>query len=470
MSIPENLLMVRIGGELYGFDGDKIEQILRVPSITKVPLADYGIKGISNISGKVVTIIDLGVILSTSEIDTTNLKTRILTITCDSANYGLIVDEVVGMVGINEENYEPSNENNSKIVAIYKYDNEICQVVDECRAISNLSLLSYEKVEIDRYNQDDKDEKSYGENGESERFLFLTLGNEEFAISLEIAREIIFVPENITPISEAGYGVIGMITLREELIVAIDLKTLLSINSYNSDSNNQRLLILTYRGKSLALLVDSISEVKDILLKDVEQLPQNFTDNKIGSVYKATKNIVSIINKNFLIDLVKEHSVEEDNKQESKDELNGSEDMIEVAVFQVSNEEFALSIHDVQEIIKYTDITPIPDAPEFIEGVINLRGTVIPIFSLPERLGFEKKIDAKSKILVCNIEDERIGLLVDDVSEIMFIEDKYISKSTSSEALFSDVITLDGGKRVILKININNLISKETIASINLEQ
>jgi purine-binding chemotaxis protein CheW len=140
--------------------------------------------------------------------------------------------------------------------------------------------------------------------------------------------------------------------------------------------------------------------------------------------------------------------------------------MTEVAVFQIANEEFAIGIEDVQEIIKYTQITPIPEAPQFVDGVINLRGVVIPIVSLPERLGFEKNIDSKSKILVCIINEERVGLLVDDVNEIMFIEDKFISKSDKEDALFSDIITLDEGKRIILKLQVSNILEDNILNNI----
>jgi purine-binding chemotaxis protein CheW len=140
--------------------------------------------------------------------------------------------------------------------------------------------------------------------------------------------------------------------------------------------------------------------------------------------------------------------------------------MSEIAAFQINNEEFALNIDDVNEIIKYTEITPIPEAPQFIDGVINLRGVVIPIVSLPERLGFTKEIKPKSKILICDIKGEKIGLFVDDVNEIMFIEDRFVSKSSNENTLFSEVITLDEGKRVILKLRITEVLDDDTIDSI----
>jgi purine-binding chemotaxis protein CheW len=471
MSIPQNILSVKVGDELFAFDGDKIEQILRVPSITKMPLASNGIKGVSSLSGKIVTIIDLGIVVANNKpVDENRKNARILTICCDGSDYALLVDEVLGMENVDETSYEESNKDDSKISGLYKKDDEIYQIVDECVAIGTLDLLQYTPVQIDRFNSSKLDENidKNISSDDSIRSLFLTLGEEQFAISLDIAREIVFVPEHITPISEAGFGVMGMITLRDELIVAIDLRKVLGIEpNENIDKKENRLLIVNYRGYSLALLVDSISEVKDMSASLIEKLPDKFADSKIESIFKAEENIVSIISKSYLVDTIKQYSVQEDGiTTVSENENKESNDMTEVAVFQIANEEFAIGIEDVQEIIKYTQITPIPEAPEFVDGVINLRGVVIPIVSLPQRLGFEKNINSKSKILVCIINEERVGLLVDDVNEIMFIEDRFISKSDKEDALFSDIITLNDGKRIILKLQVSNILEENILNNI----
>jgi len=483
MNIPQNILSVKIGKELYAFDGNKVEQILRVPAITKMPLTQSGLKGIASINGKIITIIDMGLVLGQSLVEESKVDARVLTIKCDGNDYGLLVDEVLGMEGVDESNYEISKKKDVKISGLYKKGETIYQIIDECISVNSLTLLNYTPVVIDKFEKTSSDDVSvkqtHGNDGASDRFLFLTLGYEAFAISLDVAREIIFVPTHITPISEAGSGVMGMITLRGELIVAIDLKKVIGVpekKEKNEDEEKERrLLILSHQGKSLALLVDSISEVKDILLKDMEKLPERFADSKIESVFKAPENIVSIVSKKYLVDVLEEYSIEEEkitsnNKKDEESENTKDNEMSEIAVFQIAKEEFSLDIEDVQEIIKYTAITPIPEAPEFVDGVINLRGIIIPIISLPERLGFEKKIDSKSKILVCTMNGEKIGFLVDDVNEIMFIEDKYISKSSSQDALFDEIITLDNGKRIILKLKITNVIDETTIKSIQLIQ
>ena len=83
-------------------------------------------------------------------------------------------------------------------------------------------------------------------------------------------------------------------------------------------------------------------------------------------------------------------------------------------------------------------------------------------------MGFDKKLDDKTKIIVCNLKDEKVGFIVDDVSDIMFIDDKNISKTSNKEAIFDEVITLDDGKRVILNINLDTLIDDETIEDIKM--
>jgi purine-binding chemotaxis protein CheW len=476
MAIPNNILSVKIGEELFAFDGEDIEQILRVPDITPMPLTCSGIRGVSSISGRTVTIVDMATILGSGTIDEKQTDARVLTVKCDEVEYGILVDAVLEMESVDESNYEVSNKDDVKITGLYKKEDNIFQIIDTCVSINSLSLVSYTPIELDKFDSSNKDDEIKGNSEDNERCIFLTLGKESFAISLEIAREIIFVPKNITPVSEAGYGVMGMITLRDELITALDLKQIINVpakkDMNEAELKEQRLLILNYEGKSVALLVDSISEVKDIPKNQTETLPERFADSKVEAVYKEEKRIVSIISTSYLKDMANEFVIEDDKDLtvNSDDNIKNEEnkDMNEVAAFSIKDEEFALDIQEVQEIIKYTEVTVIPEAPAFVEGVINLRGVVIPIVSLPERLGFSKEITSKSKILICDIKGEKIGLFVDDVNEIMFIDNKNISKSNSEDSLFSEVITLDDGKRTILKLRITEVLDDNTINSIKM--
>ncbi|WP_299700199.1 chemotaxis protein CheW [uncultured Tateyamaria sp.] len=97
----------------------------------------------------------------------------------------------------------------------------------------------------------------------------------------------------------------------------------------------------------------------------------------------------------------------------------------ELLTFKLSDQEYALDIMTVREIRGWTRATPMPLAPSFMRGVINLRGTVLPIMDLAERLGLPKcDQDDRSVIVVVQNEGSTIGLLVDAVSDIVTLDPK----------------------------------------------
>jgi purine-binding chemotaxis protein CheW len=93
---------------------------------------------------------------------------------------------------------------------------------------------------------------------------------------------------------------------------------------------------------------------------------------------------------------------------------------MQIVGFRVGNETFGVPIQSVHEIVRMMDITNVPDAPIYIEGVINLRGKIIPVVDLRKRFG-EKEIKAskKNRILVAEIGTKMVGLVVDSASEVL---------------------------------------------------
>ena len=92
---------------------------------------------------------------------------------------------------------------------------------------------------------------------------------------------------------------------------------------------------------------------------------------------------------------------------------------VQLACFRIGSELYALDIMRIKEIIRPQKLTPIPKAPAFIEGVINLRGVVIPVADLRKR--FDQPIsetNRKNRIVVCSLSGRIIGLMVDEVTEV----------------------------------------------------
>lgn len=94
----------------------------------------------------------------------------------------------------------------------------------------------------------------------------------------------------------------------------------------------------------------------------------------------------------------------------------------QLVVFKIHNEEFGVDINQVREIVRTVQITYLPKAPSFIEGVVNLRGQVVAIIDLAKRLGISSKpmIDT-TRIIIVERGDNVIGMIVDSVSEVLRI-------------------------------------------------
>jgi len=96
---------------------------------------------------------------------------------------------------------------------------------------------------------------------------------------------------------------------------------------------------------------------------------------------------------------------------------------LQLVTFKMGKEEFSVDILKVQEIIRMIDITRVPKAPEFVEGVINLRGKVIPVIDLRKRFGLNQvEKDKDSRIIVIKTGGKTVGMLVDSVSEVLRLD------------------------------------------------
>jgi purine-binding chemotaxis protein CheW len=106
-------------------------------------------------------------------------------------------------------------------------------------------------------------------------------------------------------------------------------------------------------------------------------------------------------------------------KQEEKRETS---EILQLVGFKIGQEEFGINILAVQEIIKIIDITTVPNASDYIAGVINLRGRIIPIVHLRKRLHLPViETDKNTRIIVVEINEKTIGFIVDEVQEVLRI-------------------------------------------------
>src|SRR5690606_1231159 len=91
----------------------------------------------------------------------------------------------------------------------------------------------------------------------------------------------------------------------------------------------------------------------------------------------------------------------------------------EFLTFTLGQEEYGVDILKVQEIRGYDAVTRLPDAPEYIKGVINLRGTIVPVIDMRVKFRLEAKVDALTVMIVLNVANRVVGMVVDSVSDVV---------------------------------------------------
>ena len=143
------------------------------------------------------------------------------------------------------------------------------------------------------------------------------------------------------------------------------------------------------------------------------------------------------------------------------------DELLQLVTFSIGDEEFGVNILKVQEIIRTMEITKVPRAPEFVEGVINLRGKVIPIIDLRRRFGLAPKAhDKNTRIIVIEINNIIVGFVVDAVSEVLRIPASTVEPPPPVVAgVDSDYISGVGQlqDRLLIMLDLDKLLSSEDV-------
>ena len=137
----------------------------------------------------------------------------------------------------------------------------------------------------------------------------------------------------------------------------------------------------------------------------------------------------------------------------------------QLVTFNLGSEEFGVNIMMVQEIIRIPPITRVPKAPSYVEGVINLRGNVIPVVSLRSRFGMERAEDTElSRIIVLQVQTKVFGIRVDGVTEVLRLAEEAI-EPPPPVALGLDAHFIRGvgkiGERLLILLDLEHIMDGE---------
>lgn len=119
----------------------------------------------------------------------------------------------------------------------------------------------------------------------------------------------------------------------------------------------------------------------------------------------------------------------------NSDFLYLTDQSFQIVSFNLGNEELALKINDIQEIIKIQPFTDVPLTKDYVRGVVHVRGSILPVIDLRKKLGFfASELTNLARIIIINLANRKIGLIVDNMNEVIRITEKnLIPKMSDSE-------------------------------------
>lgn len=450
MSIEE-ILIIKNGNESYGISTDDINQIARVPMLMPLPLRPFGVRGLCAVSGNIVTMVDMNLLVDKNQVEYDNNKTRLISLNGSLSSSALLVSEVYNTIEIDDKKIDYIDKEDDPVIAIYKYKNALIQIISLEVLFSKINRVEIESKEI----KNGKTKVEILKEEDSSRFLIFAMENEKYALNIEYLREIILSDFAYTEIAGSSDEVLGLITLRDELIIVIDLRKHYGFNSTKGYKN--RILITSHDGRKIGLLVDEILDIKNYPLKDIEYMHDTFEENKIAGVIHAKDSLVSFFDEGVLENLFKANEAFIDDESNLSDSEDLNEVIMEVIVFKLASKEYAFDVDNVAEIIDVVDSTKVAYTNNCIDGIINIRGQIVTIVSLFKKLNIPTKINEDSKIIVCNINNVKIGFIVDSVSDILNVKENEIREQ--DDELFTKILHLDNGKRLVLSMDIDKIIS-----------
>ena len=475
------LVMFLLGEDEFGTDIMDVKEIIRVPDITKVPNAPSFVEGACNLRGNVLPIID-GRDRFNLERKLKDENSRILVIDVDGKATGIIVDKVSEVLRVNTADIEEppqivKNINADYLNGIVKLDNgnRLIMLLD---IVSVLSVPNMDRNEINANKGTSRKTKALAKNTsvestEEEQLVSFLLDQEEYAIGIMKVKEIIRVPQ-IVKIPNCGTYIEGVVSLRNNLLPIINLRTYFGM-PYLEINDHTRILVVDMGNVTAGIMVDKISEVLRVRSSIIQPPPKLASKNseQLKGIAKLNngKRMILILEPSKLISAeeIVEINGNGGNQEYSLDQKSIASKMLDeerLVTFKIDMEEYGVKITNVQEINRMTEITKMPRAPYYIDGIVNLRGNIIPALNLRKlfQLSETQTTDA-TRIIIVDFDGKRTGIVVDSVSEVLRFEKTLIElqpdilRSGIDRDYIEGVGKLDDGKRMILILDISKVLS-----------
>jgi purine-binding chemotaxis protein CheW len=467
----------------------EVQEIIRMPSVVQVPLSPASLEGLANLRGTVMSITSLRRIFRYPDLAHDD-STRVVVIN-QGIPVGLVVDRMAAVVTADPDQIE----NVSSIEATVNTDllrgmikaadgRGMIMILDPIRLVEN--EFGGDRRHAERLVGDATadDAPRHAETSDELQLVSFEVAEQEYALAIESVQEIVQVPERINRVPKTDQHVLGVVTLRNRLLPLVSLREMFGLPAIPLDERNKIVVVPLPDQTSVGIVMDTVREVLRVNRNLVDPVPSLIRSgrghNEIQGICRLDggKRLVSVLSAEALFenDVVRRAVADagEDAGEDTmaSDRAGTLEEEEQFVVFRLAREEYGAPIETVQEIVRVPEeLTRVPKAPSFIKGVVNLRGSVLPVVDQRTRFDLDD-IDRndRQRIMVFMIAGVRTGFIVDSVSEVLKIPRSAIGPTPALSAeqarLISRVANLEKQQRMILLIDVDHLLEATEIGAV----
>jgi purine-binding chemotaxis protein CheW len=493
LSTARQFVTFHMEEETFAVPLTDVQEIIRLPTMVEVPMASPSLEGLANLRGSVLPIINLRRIFRMKDAVHDD-ATRVVVMN-NGKPVGFVVDRMARVV--TAEPREIENIDGIKATV----DTDLLEGIIK-RAQAMIMILDTSKLSIERRSEGTRNStperreagaaetaRATGVSDELQLVSF-ELDNQEYALPIEAVQEIVQVPETINTIPNSDSHVLGVMNLRNRLLPLVSLRSMFGLPP-TAVGDQSRIVVVAHEiggvQHAVGLVTDTVKEVLRVPRSIVDPLPNLMSSGsglrEVDQICRMEggKRLVSILvpDRLFLNGAVRE-AIEEaaDTTQEvemaSETGANGEriDDEGQFVVFRVADEEYGVPIEAVQEIVRVPDhLTKVPKSPSFVEGVVNLRGAVLPVIDQRRRFSLPNmEHNDRQRIMVFLVHGVRTGFIVDSVSEVLKISLSQISDApavaTHESSAVARVANIVASKRLILMLDVGRLLNETEMTAL----
>ncbi|MGB7975010.1 MAG: chemotaxis protein CheW [Roseiarcus sp.] len=426
-------LVFRLAKRVYALPAETVAEVIRIPSTARVPQAPTALIGLANLRGAVLPIVSLRVMLGIEVEQSAAARAIVLD---GGAPVAVVVDAIDGLVTVDAERLGTRSaqlgiEAGERLSGAFP--------LGDGRGAAK--ILDVQPLLAETFARRTRPERPNAAGGviatrapkaaaeERETFVTFDVAGQEFALDLGLVQEIIALPAAIAAAPRADKTVAGMMALREQLLPLVSLRELLGFAPASASETRAKVIVASVGAGLVGLIADrarSVISADPTLIDPVPPVIQARSggEARIKSIYcgEEGRRLVSILAPEQLFqgDVMKRLDEVRDGSgpQPQIDRASGERKFL---VFRLGRDEFGLPVEAVVEVARAPDrVTRVPKAPKFLEGVINLRGAVVPVVDQRQRFDMPRLEQGDGRrLVVVQTGRHRAGLIVDSVSEVL---------------------------------------------------